>query len=131
MDDALAKELARISEMSLRNSILVASCSQPMNSALRPRDFALLLLAAGDVTARQRARDQQADQAGLAIKRQILEELIALDPEPQELAHFLFELPTRLNSSAGSIRSLALALMQEWQTACVTPNWGANFLGLA
>jgi hypothetical protein len=98
---------------------------------LRPRDFALLLLAAGDVAIRDRARDQQADLAGLALKRRMLNEMVAVDPESHEMAAFLFELPKRLDAASCSIRSLALAVMQEWQTARVTPNWRDNLLDLA
>jgi len=37
----------------------------PVPEPLRPRDFAVLLLSSGDLTPRQRARDQVADRAGL------------------------------------------------------------------
>ena len=79
-----------------------------MNSTaneMRPRDFALLLLAAGDVTVRNRARDQQADIAGLAMKRRILEELVAADPAPEEMAAFLFDVHKRFDASTCSLRS--------------------------
>src|SRR4051794_40342890 len=52
---------------------------------LRPRDLALLLLASPDLRPRQRARDQQADRAGLNLLRRVLEEVAARDPEPAEL----------------------------------------------
>jgi len=48
---------------------------------LRPRDLALLLLASGELSPRQRARDQQADLAGAGLKRCVLAELVARDPE--------------------------------------------------
>ena len=50
----------------------------------RPRDLALLLLAAGGEPPRQRARDQQADRAGAEIRRRVLDRLAALDPEPED-----------------------------------------------
>jgi hypothetical protein len=46
--------------------------------ALRPKDMALLLLASGDLLPRQRARDQQADLSGSALKSRILNELDCL-----------------------------------------------------
>src|SRR5215470_7837155 len=52
---------------------------------LRPRDLALLMLASGDLRPRQRARDQQADRAGLELKRRLLDRVAALDPEPEGL----------------------------------------------
>ena len=59
---------------------------------LRPRDLALLLLASRDLRPRQRARDQQADAAGLALKRRVLDRVAALDPEPAEFEAALVEL---------------------------------------
>ena len=47
---------------------------------IRPRDLALLLLASGDLLPRRRARDQQADRAGLDLKRRLLEGVAAFDP---------------------------------------------------
>ena len=57
----------------------------PPQAPLRPRDLALVMLASRDLLPRQRARDQQADLAGLALKRRVLEQVAALDPEPAEL----------------------------------------------
>jgi len=47
--------------------------------------MALLLLASGDLLPRQRARDQQADISGSALKARILNELVLLDPEPVQM----------------------------------------------
>src|SRR5262249_20006007 len=54
-----------------------------MTPCIRPRDLALLLLDSCDLPPRQRARDQQPDLAGLALKRRLLERLIAIDPEAE------------------------------------------------
>lgn len=103
-----------------------------MNSdPLRPRDFALLLLASGETTPRERARDQAADRTGLALKRRILEQLVAVDPEPEDLEAVLLELPQQMGESAGTTRSLSLALLQEWQLARTTPAWVAHLLDTA
>ena len=51
---------------------------------MRPKDLALFLLASGDLMPRKRARDQQADVAGLEIKRHVLDMLATIDPEPAE-----------------------------------------------
>jgi len=47
------------------------------STLLRPKDMALLLLASGDLLPRQRARDQQADISGSALKARILNELVS------------------------------------------------------
>jgi hypothetical protein len=97
-----------------------------MNDAeppLRPHDFALLLLAGGDTAPRRRARDQQADTAGLALKRRILEQLIVLDPEPAALEAALVSIVERLGPPFGPTRSIALLLLEEWNLACGLPAW--------
>jgi len=95
---------------------------------LRPRDFALLLLASGDLLPRKRARDQQADLAGLALKRRVLEGLAAHDPEPEELEATLLAIVDDLGAPTGPTRSMALALFEEWRVAVETPAWVAHLL---
>jgi hypothetical protein len=101
--------------------------SQP----LRPRDLALLLLASGDLLPRQRARDQQADLAGLEIKRRVLDRLAALDPEPAELEGALVRIVDEMGEPSGPTRALALSVREEWQLACLTPEWVGQLLGEA
>jgi hypothetical protein len=99
--------------------------------AIRPRDLALLLLAAGGAAPRQRARDQQADLAGLELRRRLLNELVALDPEPDELEAALLAAVERLGPPTGPSRSLALAFLEEWRAASGTPEWVGHLLGEA
>src|SRR5712692_8176283 len=103
----------------------------PSPSILRPRDLALLLLAGGDLRPRQRARDQQADRAGLEIKRRILQEVAALDPEPHELEAVLIHLVDESGPPTGPTRAVAAIVRDEWQTACATPEWVAQLLAEA
>jgi hypothetical protein len=98
---------------------------------IRPRDFALLLLASGDVMPRQRARDQQADRAGLELKRQILSAIAAQDPEPEDLELTLMDVVEDMGPPTGPTRSVALTVLHEWQTACQTPGWVERLLGEA
>jgi hypothetical protein len=98
---------------------------------LRPRDLALLLLASGDVSPRQRARDQEADRAGLELRRRLLNEVISRDPEPAELEAALLEAVEALGSPTGPTRSLALAFLEEWTTAQTTPEWIEHLLAEA
>jgi hypothetical protein len=98
---------------------------------IRPRDLALLLLASGDLLPRKRARDQQADRAGLELKRRLLEGVAAIDPEPELLEETLADLITELDSPSGPVRALALEFREEWHMACATPDWTAHLLAEA
>jgi len=98
---------------------------------LRPRDLALLLLASGDLLPRQRARDQQADLAGLALKKRVLEELCEIDPEPEELERALVQIVESIGPPTGPTRALALVIRDEWLTVSTAPEWTAHLLGEA
>src|SRR5260221_10418478 len=90
---------------------------------LRPRDFALLLLASSDTLPRQRARDQQADRAGLELKRRLLNELVTRDPDPDDTEATLLEIVEEFGLPTGPTRSLAALILQEWRLAVSTPTW--------
>jgi hypothetical protein len=98
---------------------------------LRPRDLALLLLASGDLMPRQRARDQQADRAGLDLKRRVLDRLAALDPEPADLEATLLRIVEEFGPPAGPARAVAAVVRDEWRAACASPEWVAHLLGEA
>lgn len=98
---------------------------------MRPRDLALLLLASGDLLPRQRARDQQADRAGLDLKRRVLDRLAALDPEPADLDAALFRIVEEIGPPAGPARAVAAVVRDEWLAACASPEWVAQLLGEA
>src|SRR5262249_38389154 len=95
---------------------------------LRPRDLALLLLASGDLRPRQRARDQEADRAGLALKRRVLDRLAALDPVPAGLEAALMAIVEEIGSPPGPTRAVAAEVRDEWRAACVAPAWVAHLL---
>ena len=97
-------------------------------SPLRPRDFARLLLASGDLRPRKRARDQQADRAGLEMKRQVLQALAAADPEPADLEAALFRIVEEMGPPTGPSRAIALVVREEWQSACAAREWVAHLL---
>ena len=90
---------------------------------MRPRDLALLLLASADLLPRQRARDQQADLAGLALKRCLLDRLAALDPVPEQLDATLARIVDEIGPPTGPTRALALSIRDEWQSAQTQPEW--------
>jgi hypothetical protein len=95
---------------------------------LRPRDLALLLLASGDMRPRQRARDQQADTAGLELKRRVLDRLAALDPEPAEMEAALTRIIAEMGPPHGPTRAVAVLVRDEWQAACASPEWVLHLL---
>ncbi len=98
---------------------------------LRPRDLAQLLLAATSRPPRERARDQQADLAGIEIKREILVRLAALDPEPEEFEAALQTIITDMGPPYGPTRSLCLNIRNDWQAACSSPDFIAWLLNEA
>src|SRR5689334_2693594 len=106
-----------------------ANQSEPV--PLRPRDLAVLLLSSGELAPRQRARDQQADQAGLALKRRVLDKLAALDPEPDGLEAALIAIVEDLGQPFGPTRAIALSLVDEWGAVCANPEWLSHLLGEA
>jgi hypothetical protein len=90
---------------------------------LRPADLAHLLLAGGDLLPRQRARDQQADLAGMELKRRVLHLLIALDPEPQELDSALDRIIAEIGPPYGPTRGICLNVRYDWEAACSSPQF--------
>src|SRR2546427_2136674 len=90
--DRVEADLAQTSAIAQPSSCRAAKCSMNRDlpsvepgEPLRPRALALLLLASGDLLPRRRARDQQADVAGMQLKRDLLTRLAVLDPEPDQL----------------------------------------------
>lgn len=101
------------------------------DETLRPRDLALLLLASGDVRPRIRARDQEADRTGLALKRRVLDRLAALDPEPPELIAALAQIIDEIGPPTGPTRGVAISFQDDWQAALAAPEWIAHLLAAA
>ena len=91
--------------------------------SLRPKDVALLLLASGDLLPRQRARDQQSDLHGNALKSRILNELIGLDPDPEQVEATLEQIVELLGPPTGPTRAVAVGVLEEWRAACASPEF--------
>ena len=98
---------------------------------LRPRDLASLLLAADDVPPRQRARDQQADRAGLQLRHHVLSELIARNPDPHRLEQALLEIVQQIGPPTGPTRAIAAGVRDEWEIARSDPGLLEHALGEA
>jgi hypothetical protein len=97
----------------------------------RPRDLALLLLAIGGGPPRQRARDQQADLAGLALHRRVLDRLAALDPDPGDCEAALARIVAEFGEPTGPTRGVCLRVKQEWEECRDTPSAWSWLLGEA
>jgi hypothetical protein len=67
----------------------------------------------------------------MEIKRRILEQLAALDPEPEELEAVLVRLVDDFGPPTGPTRAVAGIILDEWQTACATPEWVSQLLAEA
>jgi hypothetical protein len=102
-----------------------------MTDELSPRDFALLLLGSGETAPRQRARDQQADAAGLDLKRRVLAEVVARDPPADQFEAELLAIVDEFGPPAGPTRAVALGLLEEWRFAATSPGWVPHLLGEA
>jgi|GEM_PF-1443363 len=97
----------------------------------RPRELALLLLAIGTDPPRARARDQQADRAGGALLRRILDRLAALDPEPADLDAALTQIVTEIGEPTGPARGVCSQIVQEWNQTLASPGAWAWLLSEA
>ena len=98
---------------------------------ISPRDLALFLLGSGEASPRTRARDQQADAAGLALKRRVLAEVVARDPDPDGLEAALLEIVEEFGPPTGPTRAVARSVLEEWQFAASSPGWVPHLLGEA
>jgi len=96
-----------------------------------PRDFALLLLGSGEAAPRTRARDQQADDAGLELKRRVLAEVVARDPAPADFEATLVAIVDAFGEPAGPTRAVARMVLEEWRMAATAPAWVPHLLGEA
>lgn len=95
-----------------------------VSPARRPRDMALLLLAIGTDPPRARARDQQADRAGGVMRRQALDRLAALDPEPGGLDEALATIVVEMGAPSGPTRAICSQIREEWaQTHAAPGSW--------
>ncbi|HEX8202351.1 MAG TPA: hypothetical protein VF590_17870 [Isosphaeraceae bacterium] len=104
---------------------------QAADPSRRPRDLALLMLAVGAESPRERARSQKADRAGAALRRKVLDRLAALDPDPQDCEATLARIVAEFDEPSGPARSLSLQFLQEWEACRRAPNSWAWLLAEA
>lgn len=87
----------------------------------RPRDLALLLLAAGTDSPRERARDQQADRAGGELRHKVLNHVASTDPDPERIEAVLSAFVDTIGEPTGPTRACCSTFRQEWADALSTP----------
>lgn len=86
----------------------------------RPSEVCRALLAALDASEGRRSRrkrDQTADAFGLAIKRALLQRVVAEDPTPQAFEEWLFNYPGTCTEpeQVGPALAMARAVFEEWR----------------
>ena len=89
-------------------------------TTLRPADFCRELLATLDASEgrrRRRKRNTTPDAIGLSMKRALLEDAIAADPESDDFEAWLFERCLAAGPESGGLRALALSVLEEWRFA--------------
>ena len=101
------------------------------HSPIRPGDFARVLLAAGGEPPRARARDQQADLVGEALRRRVLNRITVLDPEPEALESALMMIVNEFGEPSGATRAVCSAIAQEWEMVHLSPEFWPFLLGQA
>ena len=90
--------------------------------ALRPADVCRALLAALEASEgrrRKRKRDQTPDAFGLAIKRNLLQQAVEDDPQPEAFEEWLLNYPATCQSRelVGPTFAMARAVFEEWKLA--------------
>jgi hypothetical protein len=88
----------------------------------RPADVCRALLAALEAAEgrrKKRKRDQTPDAIGLALKREILERVVANDPDSDRFEDWLLSYIEKNASkhSAGAVSAMARAVLEEWRMA--------------
>lgn len=97
----------------------------------RPGDLARILLAGSGGPPRARARDQQADLAGEALRKEVLNRLVVLDPEPDALDATLLEIVAALGDPTGPTRAIGLSFRDEWEMVVASPGYWSFLLQTA
>jgi hypothetical protein len=88
-------------------------------STVRPAEVCKALLSALEASEgrrRRRKRDQTPDGIGLTFKRELLEQAVKDDPEPEAFEEWLLNYSAR-HESAGGIFAMARAVFEEWRLA--------------
>ena len=92
---------------------------------LTPAELCRGLLGALDASEgrrKRRARDTTADSIGLAIQRELLEDVVREEPAPDEFEEWLLSRCEREGVGDGAMRAMALSVWDQWQLAQRAPD---------
>jgi hypothetical protein len=94
----------------------------PATPDFRPADVCRALLGALEASEgrrRKRKRDQTPDAFGLSVKRDLLQRVLADDPDPDAFEGWLLNYPRTCNAPelAGPASAMARAVFEEWRLA--------------
>ena len=89
---------------------------------MRPADVCRALLAALEAAEgrrRRRKRDQTPDAIGLAVKRELLQQVVDEDPAPERFEEWLLDYSVREQppNHAGATLAMARMVLEEWRLA--------------
>ena len=99
-------------------------------TALRPALVCGALLAALDASdgrRKRRKRDTTPDAIGMSLKRWLLAEAIAADPDPDAFETWLLErcFSRSQQIAIGALRAMAREVLDEWRLAAASPDFRA------
>jgi hypothetical protein len=77
---------------------------------------------------KRRARNTTADSIGLAIQRELLEDIVRDAPVPDEFEAWLLDRCAKEGAGDGAMRAMALSIWDQWQLAQHAPDVGAWIL---
>lgn len=86
--------------------------------------FLLQAMGASEGRRQRRKRDTTPDALGMEIKRGLLAEIVAADPDVEEFDAWLFA-RVQAEPAAGATRAMALQIRDEWEFAVATPGFRA------
>jgi hypothetical protein len=94
------------------------------STGVRPGEFCQFLLRtleASEAQTRRRKRDQTPDHIGLAMRRMLLEHVIAIDPDEDQFERALLE-RVLASEMPGPLRAMATLILNEYRFAATQPH---------
>ena len=79
-------------------------------------------LEASEGRRKRRARNTTADAIGLAIQRELLEDVVRDEPPPDEFEGWLLDRCEMEGVGDGAVRAMALSIWDQWQLAQHAPD---------
>jgi hypothetical protein len=79
-------------------------------------------LEASEGRRKRRARNTTADAIGLAIQRELLEDVVRDGPAPDDFEAWLLDRCEKEGIGDGAVRAMALSIWDQWQVAQTAPD---------